>query len=83
MEIIDIIDTLFTGVWDLFQIEYPGLGITIAGISIGSLCVVLSFRILSTIFGMSFSPASILGRDRKAGNNRRIKISKERKGDKL
>lgn len=78
--IFEYIKLLFDAVWELFQIEYPGLYISFGGIALGALCVTLSLRLLGKITGASFTPGWDFKRIQ-GGNNRNIKVSDERKGD--
>lgn len=84
MVVIDVARELFSSVWELFQIEYPGTGMTFAVIGIGALVVVLSLRIITSMLGITFSPAAFFspgGVEGKGGNNSLMVIPENRKGD--
>lgn len=85
MPAIEVTENLFGWVWDLFQIEYPGTGLTFAAIAIGSLVVILGLKVLGVILGFSFAPVRIAkgikNMESSGGNNRKIKVASNRKGD--
>lgn len=78
----EIIQAIFTGVWNMFSIPYPGFEFSIATVLIGALCAVMGLRILGNVFGFSFGVGGILNHV-KGGNNRKIKVNEKRKRDKL
>lgn len=79
------IELLFNGVWALYQIKFPGTDMTIGSIAIGAVVVVISLKLLGIITGLNFSVSgflkSVSGEEVKGGNNKKIKVSKERSGD--
>lgn len=68
--------------WELFQIQWPGFSFSIgdvflaAAVTVGALTAVLRMAGVSALGG--FHLRGIVGR---GGNNDKIKVSDERKGD--
>lgn len=75
----EFISLLFDTVWELYQIPFPGLGISIGSVALGALTVVFSLNVLGHVTGMSFSVKSLS--QLRGGNNKNIKVSNDRKGD--
>lgn len=76
----DFLRLWFDSIWQLFQIEYPGFGLSIGAISLGALAAVIGLRVLGKILGFSFAPASIL-KGVNGGNNKNIRVPQNRKND--
>lgn len=81
----EFITLLFEGVWALYQIKFPGTEMSIGSIAIGAVVVVISLKLLGVMTGLNFSVSgflkSVSGEEVKGGNNKNIKVSKERSGD--
>ena len=73
----NLVSTIFDGVWGLFSIRWPGFSFTFGQVF---LAVMLSGAALNAFCRMAgVSPTGFW--KSVGGNNRRIKISKERSGD--
>lgn len=80
----DYIQLWFSSVWSLFGMNFPGFSFSIGSVLIGALSATLGLRILGKAVGASFELGSVTRsnwRFDKVGNNRKIKISENRKGD--
>lgn len=64
----------------LASIKVPGFDISFIQLFIGAFCVVISIGFARMFFGLGGSAASFFGQH--GGNNKNIKVSEERKGDK-
>lgn len=74
----NLLNAVFNGVSRLFSIKWPGTTLSIVAIFIGILVTgfVISMIQQFTGFGISIASSSQRG-----GNNKNIKVSKDRKGD--
>lgn len=77
---LDYISMWFSSVWSLFGINYPGFGFSIGAVFLGGLAATLGLRIIGKAVGTSFS-ISGFAHSVRGGNNKKIKVSKERQGD--
>lgn len=77
---IEFFRILFSSVWELFSIKWPGFGFSFGAVALGAVAAVFSLKVLGMILGISFSPGGFLDRLH-GGNNRKIKINKDRRGD--
>ena len=79
---LDIFGMFFSKTWEFFQIKWPGFEFSIgdvflaAVVTLGSLTAVLRMAGVSALGG--FHLRGIVGR---GGNNEKIKVSPNRKGD--
>lgn len=79
MDVFRIIGVLFDGCWDFFtELEFPGLGVTFAALSVGAFLAILGVRLLVYVFGFRDGGG---GDTPRSSSTRRPKISKERRGD--
>lgn len=76
----DYIGLWFQSIWTLFGINYPGFGFSIGAVCLGALAATLGLRIIGKAVGTSFSISGFASSVR-GGNNKNIKVSKERQGD--
>lgn len=84
--IAEFVSTLFSSVWDLFSIDYPGFSFSFGAVAIGALVTVVSLRILSMFTGISFDSFSIgstLTGYGKGWSLKEKKISVERRNDRI
>lgn len=82
MEIFQYISVLFSAVWELFSIDFPGTNISFGAIGMGALSITLSLRLIGVLTGAHFSISGAGNSIRMRGaNNRKIKISEARKYD--
>ena len=77
---IDLFRLILTKSWEFFQIPWPGFGFSIGTVFLATLTSFGALTAISKMFGVSLLP-SIRGFIGRGGNNKNIKVSKERKGD--
>lgn len=76
-EMIDIVSTVFTDVWNLLKnIQVPGLGISSASWQIALLLIGISISLIHFVFGFGGS-----GTGYRSGQSRNKHISENRKSD--
>ena len=79
---IEFINLLFSKIWEMFSITWPGFEFSIGAVflavavSVGALTALMKMIGVSFLGGFSLRSATSRG-----GNNKDIKISKERKHD--
>ena len=78
-----IISALASNVFDMFtSVKFPGTSYSIFGLLMASAGVVLVVSVIRLFFGlMAVDPTTGLKGMQRGGNNRKIKVSEERKGD--
>lgn len=80
---LELLQTVLQGTYDLMNsIMVPGFNISILAVLVGACGAMVSIGLLRLIFGLGNSSVSSMGRSVQGGNNKKIKTSKERKGDK-
>lgn len=72
--LLEYIGLFLSSSWEFFQLEYPGFGFSFASISLGVIFITLGGRLIAYLLGFR------LGGQR-GGNNRNIKVSKDRSND--
>lgn len=77
MTILDMLGSLFTSVWDLFNgVAVPGLGFSFGSLFLAVLLIKISISIIRHALGFGGS-----GTGYRSGSARKPKISDNRKGD--
>lgn len=76
MIVIDLITHLFAETWNLINgVQVPGLSFTFGNVFTGCIIISASFKIMTMFFGIGG------GEKTSGGNNKNIKVSKDREGD--
>lgn len=65
---------LFDGVWSLYAAPVPGFGFSFGALALAVLLIEVAVSIICFIFGIKAGGV-------RGGNNRKIKISRDRRGD--
>ena len=74
--VLSYVTALFTNSWNMLEtVNYPGTNLSLAVILLGSFLVVFSMRLIGNVFGFSS------GSGQSGGNNRKIKVNKNREDD--
>ena len=76
-DVANFLRMFFGKVYDLFGITWPGTNLSILGIFLGVMGTYFTISLVQQFTGFGISVAS----SQKGGNNKNIKISKDRKGD--
>lgn len=74
--ILSIVTSVFTGVWGLFSIRFPGLDLSFGAIFIGAAAISISLNFLASFFGVGGGTGYRPGKGGKAHG-----VSDKRKGD--
>ena len=77
---IDLFQLILTKSWEFFQISWPGFKFTIGQVFLATLTSAGALTMVAKMAGVSIT-GTIRGFSSKGGNNRNIKVSKDRKGD--
>lgn len=72
------LSSLFSAIYQLFQINFPGTTVSIFGVFASVMVTVLVINLVRTFTNWSIGLA---GRSQKGGNNKKIVVSDSRKGD--
>lgn len=78
--LIDFIKLLFSTVWNMFSVPWPGFQFTIGQAHLATLASVGALTMITKMNGVSIT-GTFRGFSSKGGNNRNIKISDARRGD--
>lgn len=82
----EYIGLLFSSVWELYQIPFPGFSFSIGSVAVGALVAVVSLKMLGLLTGMSFDGFGIgttLSGYGKGWRLNQMKISAERRNDRI
>lgn len=72
----EFVKVWFDAIWQLFSIKWPGFDFSIGIAFAACILVVIALSLVGKVFDLSFG-----GAKQKGGNNKRIKVSKERQND--
>ena len=72
------LNTFFDLIYDLFSIHWPGTNLSILGIFLGVMGTYFTISVVQQFTGFGIAIAS---QSQRGGNNKNIKVSKDRKGD--
>lgn len=78
--LIEFVQLLFSTVWAMFSIPWPGFDFTIGQVRLAALTSVGALTMIMKMSGVSLT-GTIRPFSSKGGNNRNIKVPEARKGD--
>ena len=80
---LEYLSLLFESSWDMFSITWPGFDFPISYVFLGIAFAAVALKVFGQLFDISLgsSISGLFARGQRGGNNRNIKVSKERKGD--
>jgi len=73
----DFVTVWFDAIWQLFSIKWPGFDFSIGVAFAACILVVIGLALVGKVFDLSFSASA----KQRGGNNKKIKVSKEREKD--
>jgi len=74
-DLLELIGIIFEKTWELFLTPFPGTNFPVAAILIGVVIIILGISLLSNVLGFSFRASQ------RGGNNKKVKVSEDRKND--
>lgn len=76
MDILTVLGSVFSSVWALFGVEYPGLGVSFGTFLIAMIIIRISLSLIHAVFDLGGSGTSY-----RSNSARNPKISDKRKDD--